>query len=124
MDNYNNNYDPQNGQQNYQQPYQQPYQQNYQQQYQQPYQQAPYQEVQNPDQVVSLGDWMITMLICWIPIVGLVMMFVWAFGNSNPSKRNWARAALLWAVIAFVFYMIIFIMFGAMITAGLSSMMY
>lgn len=59
--------------------------------------------------VMSTKDWMITMLITIIPLVGFVMMFVWAFGsNENPNKSNWAKAALIWTaigmVLAFVFY--------------------
>ena len=45
---------------------------------------------------VSFGDWMLTMLLLVIPIVNIVMLFVWAFGsNTNPSKSNWAKASLL-----------------------------
>ena len=66
--------------------------------------------------VVSLGDWMISTLLICIPIVGLVMLFVWGFGGStNPSKRNWARASLVWMAIGIVFSFL----FGASIIAAL-----
>jgi len=61
---------------------------------------------------VSVGEWMLTMLIMCIPIIGLVMLFVWAFGGgAQPSKANWAKASLLWMVLTFVI-VILFIVLG------------
>jgi len=77
----------------------------------------------NREPVLSVGDWMITILITAIPIVGLVMLFVWAFGDGqNLTKANWAKAKLICALIMFVFviviYAIIFAIFGAQILSG------
>lgn len=64
---------------------------------------------QNP-KPVSIGDWMITILITVIPIIGFIMLFVWAFGGgSNPSKANWAKATIIWFVVAIVMYVVFFI---------------
>lgn len=52
---------------------------------------------------------MLTMLIMIIPIVNIIMMFVWAFGEGNPSKQNYFKASLLWAAIILGIYAIIFI---------------
>ena len=52
---------------------------------------------------VSVGEWMLTMLICFIPVVNIVMLFVWAFGpNTNASKANWAKASLIWMLVGIV----------------------
>ncbi len=65
----------------------------------------------NDDSFMSIGDWLITFLICAIPIIGIIMMFVWAFGNTNPqSKKTWAQAALIFSLIVTVLYA--FIMFA------------
>ena len=67
---------------------------------------------QNP---VSVGEWVLTYLILCVPIVNIVMLFVWAFGSStNPSKANWAKASLIWFAIVFVLYMVLA---GAIIAA-------
>ena len=59
----------------------------------------------NDDSLMSVGDWLITFLLCAIPIIGIIMMFVWAFGDSNPkSKKTWAQAALIFSVIITVLY--------------------
>ena len=58
---------------------------------------------------MSIGDWIITSIILAIPIVGLVMLFVWGFGsNTQPSKANWAKATLIMIVISFVIALIFF----------------
>ena len=59
-------------------------------------------------QPMSISDWLITYLIMIVPIVNIVMLFIWGFGsNTNLSKANWAKAILIWMVILFVLYGII-----------------
>ena len=60
-------------------------------------------ETQSQAQVLTVKDWIITILITAIPLVGFIMLFVWAFGsNENPNKSNWAKASLIWVAIAMV----------------------
>ena len=74
------------------------------------------------NQTVSLGDWIVTMILTGIPIVGIIMIFVWAFGGgAKPSKRNYARAFLILAVIGFVLSILFSIIFGAIFAAAFSS---
>ena len=62
---------------------------------------------------VTLGNWMLTYLLLVIPIVGFIMLFVWAFSSNTPaSKSNWAKAMLIWGLIGIVFYMVLFMMMG------------
>lgn len=58
---------------------------------------------------MTIGDWLITFLIQIIPLVGIVMLFVWAFGgDTHPSKKTWAQATLLWFVIMIILFIIFF----------------
>ena len=60
---------------------------------------------------MSVKDWFITIFILAIPIVGIVMYLVWAFGSTgNLNRRNFCRASLLWVVIVFavVFVFLLF----------------
>ena len=44
-------------------------------------------------EVVSVQEWVIALVVMFIPIVNVVMMLVWAFGsNTNPSKANFFKA--------------------------------
>lgn len=50
-----------------------------------------------------MGDWVVTLLVAAIPLVGFIMYFVWAFSGGTPeSKKNWARAVLIWMAIGFI----------------------
>lgn len=67
-------------------------------------------------QIVKTSEWLITYLVVSIPIVGFIMLFVWAFGSStNPNKSNWAKATLIWIAIFTVIYFI----FGAALVASM-----
>ena len=49
---------------------------------------------------MTVGDWMITLLILAIPIVNIIMYLIWAFGSSgNMSRKTYCQAGLLWGVI-------------------------
>jgi len=62
---------------------------------------------------VSVGNWVLTMLLMCIPFINVVLLFVWAFGsNTEISKANWAKATLLWFVLGFVIWFFIFFVFG------------
>jgi hypothetical protein len=49
---------------------------------------------------MTLGDWLITFLLTSIPLVGLIALLVWSFGEgTQPAKSTWAKATLIWYVI-------------------------
>ncbi|MDG2250908.1 MAG: hypothetical protein P8N11_08730 [Gammaproteobacteria bacterium] len=53
--------------------------------------------------VVTTGNWIITYLIMCIPLINIIMLFVWAFGGgAQASKANWAKASLIWIVISII----------------------
>lgn len=58
-------------------------------------------EYQKPPQ--SLGDWIINVLITKIPLVGFIMLIVWAMDKDiDPNKANWAKAELIVKLIGIV----------------------
>ncbi|WP_196805038.1 hypothetical protein [Butyrivibrio sp. VCB2006] len=66
----------------------------------------------------SVGDWVLTIFLTCIPCVGLILLFVWAFGsNTNKSKANWAKAQLIWAAIGVVALIIFYVAIGAALLA-------
>jgi len=79
------------------------------------------QEIQNQP-TVSVGDWVLTIFISGLPLIGLIMLFVWGFGSDTPvNKANWAKATLIWYAIGIVFVIIFFMAFGAIIFSNLDS---
>lgn len=52
---------------------------------------------------LTVGEWFVTMLILALPLVNIIMFFVWAFGGGgNINRRNYCRAGLIWVAIAIV----------------------
>lgn len=62
--------------------------------------------------VMSLGQWMITLLITAIPCVNIVMLFVWGFGAGNENRKNYCRAVLIFTGIVIVLYFLLFLVLG------------
>lgn len=73
--------------------------------------------------VVSLRDWMFTLFLISIPVVGFILLLVWAFDkNTKESKRNWAKASLLWVLVIFAFYLVA-LMFAIALPGFMSARM-
>ena len=93
------------------------------------YYEAPSQpQIQTPvgqdwEEPVSMGEWLISMLLMMIPCVNIVLMFVWAFSSSVPkSKSNYFKAALIMGAISIVLSIIMVIMMTAGMVSGLEGM--
>ena len=73
-------------------------------------------QVQGYDQKpMSVGDWLITVIILALPLIGLIMLFVWGFGSSgNINRRNYCRATLVFALIIVALSLVFLFVFGGM----------
>ncbi len=70
----------------------------------------------------SVGSWMLTILLAGLPIFGLVYILILAFGSGrSASKKNWARATLVWGIIAFILVLVLYVALGASVLAVVSS---
>ena len=62
---------------------------------------------------VTIKEWIIVFIITAIPLVNIVMLFVWAFGgNANKSIESWAKASLLMFLFTIVLVVIMGLLFG------------
>ena len=62
---------------------------------------------------VTIGNWMLTYLLMGIPVINIILLFAWAFGDNTPiSKANWAKASLIWMIIGIAFSVLLFVVFG------------
>jgi hypothetical protein len=58
---------------------------------------------------LSVGDWMIILLLITIPVVNLIMLFLWALScDTNVTKSNFAKAALMWFVVIIILWLLFF----------------
>ncbi|NLJ97379.1 MAG: hypothetical protein GX321_09530 [Clostridiales bacterium] len=104
---------------NQQQQQQQYYNQTQQQQYYSQPNQSSY-GVQN-EPPISLGDWILTLIVLAIPCVNIIMLFVWGFSSgTNKSKQNYCRAVLIFILAA----IIISLLLGTVLVGFLSRFIY
>lgn len=60
--------------------------------------------------VMTVGDWFVTVLLLSIPFVNIIMLIVWAFSSdTNPNRRNYSRAIMLWLLLVAIFVVLAFI---------------
>ncbi len=82
--------------------------------------QAPKEELEEP---ITMGEWLITMLIMMIPCANIIMMFVWAFSSSEKkSKSNYFKAYLIFFAVTAVFAFIMVMVLSAAVGNAIDSM--
>ena len=62
---------------------------------------------------ISTGEWIASTILAHLPLIGIIILLVWAFGGgTSPTKANWAKAQLIIVVAIFglfiAFYLGIF----------------
>lgn len=82
-------------------------------------------ENQNPNRLsayedaspLSMGNYLIMMIVSAVPVVNLIMLFAWAFGSTNQNRKNFARAQL----IVLAACVILFLLFSDSFFEGLGN---
>ena len=75
---------------------------------------------EHPDD--SVGAWMLTLFVAGIPLVGFIYLLVLALGSGgSPAKRNFARALFIWQILGVVATVLMFLLFGSAMFAGLQN---
>ena len=88
-------------------------------------QQMPVMPAWEPEENVTVGEWMITLLLTAIPCVNLIMLLVWAFGGgAKKSKSNWAKATLIFMLISLAISLILGIIMGLAGVSMVNQMYY
>lgn len=71
--------------------------------------------------VMTMGEWLVTLIVLAIPCVNVIMYFVWAFGNGNENRKNFCRAGLIVMAVGIVLSLILYAVVGASLAAALSA---
>lgn len=66
---------------------------------------------------MDLGDWILTVFISFLPVIGLIMLLVWSFSSQvNPNKQNWARATLIiYLFLTILYFVFMLLLFGPIV---------
>ena len=51
---------------------------------------------------VTLGTWIVVLLLLAIPILNIIVLLVLAFGDHNVNLQNFAKATLILMIVGFV----------------------
>ena len=71
---------------------------------------------------LKTSDYVVMLLLAAIPLVGLILMIVWAFASDgNLNRRNFCRAQLIMMIISTVLSLIVLIIYGVIIASVFSS---
>ena len=72
---------------------------------------------------MSYKDWALTIFLASLPLIGFILVLVWAFGSeTNIHKKNWAKGNLLIMIIAFILGIMFLFLFGGLaLLTGLSD---
>ncbi len=62
---------------------------------------------------LSVGGWIGTLIVMAIPLVNLIMMFVWGFGSGDIGRKRFCIATLILAAIGIVLTIILWAIMGA-----------
>jgi len=67
-------------------------------------------------------DWAITLFVVNVPLIGLIMLFIWAFGNQhNQTRANFAKGYLLIMVFWIGLALIILFNFSQVLISNLDE---
>jgi len=56
---------------------------------------------------VTKMDWFICFLVACIPVVNIIMMFIWAFDNTKPSRANFFKVYLIILLVSIVLFAVL-----------------
>lgn len=71
---------------------------------------------------LNFKQWALYIFLSSLPLVGLILLLVWAFSaDGNVHRKEWAKGMLLIAVIGLILTIIFFLIFGIGLFAILGS---
>lgn len=79
-------------------------------------------EESNSDNIVSVGKYMLYMILFSIPLVGFIVLLIKVFDKKNINISNMAKAQLLMSVIVMVLVFLIFVVLFGTAFSGVAVM--
>jgi hypothetical protein len=72
--------------------------------------------MQPSSEPLSVKEWFVTLFITYIPLVGMIMMLVWAFDSgTNINKKNFAKASLIWMLVWIAIAIVVLVAFAGLL---------
>lgn len=71
-------------------------------------------ELPTNNRTLDAKEWALTIFISGLPIIGFIMVLVWAFSEGNIHRKNWAQGTLILMVIALAIALAFLFLFGGL----------
>ena len=71
-------------------------------------------EQQINNRTLDPKEWALTIFISSLPLIGFIMILVWAFSDGNIHRKNWAQGTLILIVIALAIALAFLFLFGGL----------
>ncbi len=72
-------------------------------------------ELVENNRTIDPQEWALTIFISTLPLIGIIMLLIWAFSNdTNIHKKNWAKGTLIIYVISLVIVFAFLFFFGGL----------
>lgn len=68
---------------------------------------------------LTVGQWVLTIFLLAIPLVNIILLFIWAFGGHKDERENFAKASLLWMLLGLLGTVLLISCVGFAAVAGL-----
>lgn len=84
-----------------------------------------YNPYQNQNEEMSLGKWILTIVVTGIPFffIGIIFLFIWAFTDGPKARKNYCRAMLIVIGASIVLVILLYSVIFAAIGIGFSEFM-
>ncbi len=70
-------------------------------------------QVLDNNRPLDAKEWALTIFISSLPLIGIIMLLVWAFSeDANIHKKNWAKGTLILWAIGFIIALAFLFLFG------------
>ena len=66
------------------------------------------------NRTLDAKEWALTIFISGLPLIGFIMVLVWAFSEGNIHRKNWAQGTLILMVIALAIVFAFLFLFGGL----------
>lgn len=79
-------------------------------------------QLPNDQKPLNFKEWALNIFLAGIPLVGLILLLVWAFNDSgNIHRKEWAKGMLLIYLIFIILWVLFFFVFGGIALMGAAA---
>ena len=80
-----------------------------------------YNPYQNQQEEMTVGKWLVTILVTSLGCIGFIFLFVWGFGDGPKARQNYCKAMLIFMGIGVALYILLYVFIFAIMGLSMSE---